>query len=255
MNPEQKASEDVPRTQAFLEPVEVTNKVEVVIQRITHAILDGEFESGMQLPAERQFAESLGVSRAIVREAYSALEVAGMLERRSGSGSYIADVVSPAILRSRALAVIKSGADPYEVWAAREAIEPSLAEMFVSNVTDEELLTLESALNTLEDAIERSDWATYFEADQQFHMTLLGGTHNSSIIRMMESLIGEMRNPLLRMIKESYFLSTASNVFSSESVHRRIYESAIGRDADAYANAMREHFEVLRGIVEYPEKG
>ena len=46
----------------------------------------GEFASGTRLPAERDLARQLGVSRPSVREALIALEVEGWVEVRSGSG-------------------------------------------------------------------------------------------------------------------------------------------------------------------------
>src|SRR5215211_1553365 len=49
----------------------------------------GEFKPGSRLPAERELAQQLGVSRPSVREALIALEVEGWVEVRTGSGVYV----------------------------------------------------------------------------------------------------------------------------------------------------------------------
>jgi GntR family transcriptional regulator len=56
-------------------------------QRIDH----GRLPAGTRLPSEPDLATELGVSRATLREALRALEDEGMLRRRQGSGTYVAD--------------------------------------------------------------------------------------------------------------------------------------------------------------------
>ena len=49
----------------------------------------GEYDVGSRLPAERDLAPQLGVSRPSVREALIALEVEGLVEVRMGSGIHV----------------------------------------------------------------------------------------------------------------------------------------------------------------------
>jgi len=244
-------SEHKPEQSTFLRPVEAVYKVDLVVQQITNAVLNGDLQPGVQLPSEREIAASLGVSRAIVREAYSALQVAGMIERRTGAGSYIKDVSNPDILRSRAVSLLQAGPDPYEVWVAREAIEPGLAPLCIANATDQDMDCLLNALETLERGAEAKDWVAYFEGDRTFHSCYALATHNASVISIMEQLGQEMRNPLMQTIKESYFLSDEPNVEFSERVHRRIYSALVERDAAAASEAMRDHFRLMGDILGY----
>jgi GntR family transcriptional regulator len=46
---------------------------------------------GARLPTERQLAETLGISRPTVRQALELLESDGLIERRQGSGTYVAE--------------------------------------------------------------------------------------------------------------------------------------------------------------------
>lgn len=60
-----------------------------VAEWLIAAIREGEYEVGDKLPLERALAEELGVSRTVVREALSSLQVAGFIEPRVGDGTYV----------------------------------------------------------------------------------------------------------------------------------------------------------------------
>ena len=60
-----------------------------IAERVRVLIAQGRFASGERLPAERDLALQLGVSRPSVREALIALEVEGLIEVRTGSGIYV----------------------------------------------------------------------------------------------------------------------------------------------------------------------
>ncbi|MCW2249035.1 GntR family transcriptional regulator/MocR family aminotransferase [Azospirillum fermentarium] len=63
------------------------------IQRaIRQLILDGALGPGKPLPASRALAVSLGVSRDTVESAYAQLHAEGFIERRVGSGSFVAEM-------------------------------------------------------------------------------------------------------------------------------------------------------------------
>jgi GntR family transcriptional regulator / MocR family aminotransferase len=56
------------------------------------AILARRFAAGMRLPATRELAATMGLSRNTVLGAYEQLEAEGFIEARTGSGSYVADL-------------------------------------------------------------------------------------------------------------------------------------------------------------------
>ena len=62
------------------------------IQRaIRQLILDGALRRGKPLPASRALAKSLGLSRDTIETAYAQLHAEGFIERRVGSGSFVAE--------------------------------------------------------------------------------------------------------------------------------------------------------------------
>ena len=54
-------------------------------------VRSGEFKAGQRLPAERDLAKMLAVSRPVVREAMIALEIGGLIEVRTGSEAFIGE--------------------------------------------------------------------------------------------------------------------------------------------------------------------
>ena len=82
--------------------VERADPVPLAVQisaQLEAAVTGGVLHAGDRLPSSRDLAVSLGVSRTVVTNAYARLFAEGWLEGRHGSGTYVADVAAPAVLR------------------------------------------------------------------------------------------------------------------------------------------------------------
>ncbi|MGV9414175.1 FadR/GntR family transcriptional regulator [Nocardia sp. NPDC003693] len=64
---------------------------DTVFEQLVDEVLDGELPPGSALPAERQLAETLGVSRPTVREALQRLAHTGLVEVRQGGSTTVRD--------------------------------------------------------------------------------------------------------------------------------------------------------------------
>lgn len=64
-------------------------KHELIRQTLTDAIASGQYETGQRLPSESELVKTFGASRPTVNRALRELQLAGMIERRAGSGSYV----------------------------------------------------------------------------------------------------------------------------------------------------------------------
>ncbi|MBI3998745.1 MAG: FadR family transcriptional regulator, partial [Armatimonadetes bacterium] len=67
-------------------------KSALVAEQLIEAIRSNVYRVGSRLPPERVIAEQMGVSRPSVREALSALQLAGVLESRPGDGTYVVEL-------------------------------------------------------------------------------------------------------------------------------------------------------------------
>ena len=93
-----------------LQTVEPRRLYRQIADQIAGLIGNGEFARGSRLPAERELATLLGVSRTSVREALISLEIGGLVEVRVGSGVFvIAGSPFPASQRTRSVFPLCSG--------------------------------------------------------------------------------------------------------------------------------------------------
>ena len=64
-------------------------KHERVRQSLAEGIASGRYEPGQRLPSESELVKTFGASRPTVNRALRELQLAGIIERRAGSGSYV----------------------------------------------------------------------------------------------------------------------------------------------------------------------
>ena len=64
---------------------------ELFVEQLQHMILSGKLKIGEKLPPERQLAEMMQVSRAVVNGGITELEKMGFLVVKPRSGTYVAD--------------------------------------------------------------------------------------------------------------------------------------------------------------------
>jgi len=79
--------------QTLFSGVSHSRTADEVVQQIELLILDGVLRDGDRLPGERELAQSLEVSRPILRDALKELETRGLLISLHGGGTFVADII------------------------------------------------------------------------------------------------------------------------------------------------------------------
>ena len=74
------------------------NISQIITERITAGIMNGELKPGQRLPTEEEFAARIGAGKSSVREAVKILEALGVLEIRRGDGTYVVDEFTGSML-------------------------------------------------------------------------------------------------------------------------------------------------------------
>jgi DNA-binding FadR family transcriptional regulator len=145
-----------------------------VAQQLQRLIASGEFEVGKRLPAERDLAGQFGVSRPTIREAMIALEIAGLVEVRSGSGVY---VTGQKALPGKLGGEQEPG--PFEILEARRMIESEACALAAERISDAQLNELESLLEKMQNTDQSAEDAE--AADHRFHCVIAEACGNSAI--------------------------------------------------------------------------
>lgn len=202
--------------------------------QIAVLIREGEYAAGGRLPAERDLARQLGVSRPTVREALIALEIAGLVEVRTGSGAY----VKPQLAVETAGGSTDTGPGPFELIGARRLVEPPVAALAAQTINESELAGVLEAIELSERRRNSTHWEK-LDADRLFHERIARATRNAVVIDIVEGLWKGMFGPIFAVLSERTQLTHQQSMTIDD--HRTIYGCLERRDASGAHAAMLAH--------------
>ncbi|MTV36972.1 FadR/GntR family transcriptional regulator [Duganella radicis] len=202
----------------------------VVAERIQDLIRQHNMGPGARLPAERELAASLGVSRASLREGLIALELGGVVEVCGGSGVYVRETA--------ATPVPEAGPGPFEVLSARNVIETEVAATAARNATAAALDAILAALLEMERSHE--DRASNEQADRNFHLAIARASGNAALVGVIDYL-WRQRSALWHRMKQHYRTEELRQATLAD--HRAIFNAIAAQDAAGARKAMRAHLQ------------
>ncbi|GAB2699617.1 FadR/GntR family transcriptional regulator [Paenibacillus thermoaerophilus] len=221
---------------------------EQIADRLKQSILAGELQPGAKLPSTKELSERYGVGMSTVREALSALKAMGLVESRQGEGSYVRKIEPADVGMPELSGLLMDKETILELLEARKALEVSNAGIAAEKRTEDDLRRFEALLAAMEKHL--GDETEGERADMAFHLALARATHNSIIVRMLETVSSQMETA----IRETRRLQMYASKSVSEQLwreHRDIYEAIASRDPQRAMDAMRQHlFHVERVLVQ-----
>lgn len=227
-------------------PVVRSHTYELVVERIEEQILDGALRVGDRLPAERDLAGMLGVSRSAVREALRALQAQGVLRMAVGtgpdSGTTVAAMPSQALTRLLRLHVGLANFPLRDVVEARVALERASARSAAQAATDAELHELRELLDRMDDP--DLDRDRFNELDTEFHVAIAEAGGN----RLVADMTIAIRESLLRPLQQAFRDLGDSWAHIAEGLredHRAVLRALDDRDPQQAEQRMEAH---IRGF-------
>lgn len=202
-----------------------------IARQIEGRIRSGDFAVGERLPGEIDLARELGVSRPTVREALIALEIAGQVEIRGGSGSYVRAVQQPRA------AMMDAGPAPFELLKARMLIECEIAAEAAIQASTADLVEIEDTLREMTVSIAAGENSR--NADRRFHLAIAQSIRNSVVSNMVDGLWSGMFSPMFHNLSLRTGLDRHQR--STLRDHREIFKAISERDAGKARSAMRRH--------------
>ena len=170
----------------MFEKLEKLTYSELIIEKMKETILDRRLGPGDRLPSERELAGEFGVSRASIREAIKALTALGLLETRTGDGTYVRPNLGESILEPLSWAVLLAEGVGPDLAETREAIEPDIAGLAAERATAWEKKQLLKTLDAMREAV--GNPPAFAQADLAFHLALAKAAHNQILLEMMNGL-------------------------------------------------------------------
>ncbi|PXA70797.1 FadR/GntR family transcriptional regulator [Cryobacterium arcticum] len=240
------------RSELLLRPVHGGNAFEETVQRLLQTIRLGLIAPGERLPAERELAAMLAVSRDTLRDALASLGEAGYLVSRRGryGGTFVTDelpTTGPALDADGEPVPPRqfSTAELDDALILREVLEVGAARQAASrplSTADREALWA-----SLGDCAAATD-DDYRRLDSRLHLTIGELAGSNSLVPLLAEV--RMRvNELLDSIP-----SLGPNIAHSNRQHEQIVMAILTGNPEAAALAMTEHLVgtalLLRGFLE-----
>lgn len=220
-----------------LRPVEPRRLYRQIADQIRALIVAGDAAPGERLPAERELARRLRVSRPSLREALIALEVEGLLDVRVGSGIY---VLRPGA--GRKSVELDGASGPFEVIRARWMIEGECASLAATHGTASQLRAIRKAHSDLQKEARRHH--NPLGADRAFHVRIAQATGNSALELVVQTLWDQRVGPLYRAleVKLEYPAMAAETLRE----HDAVLEAILARKPAAARAAMHRHMDMTK---------
>jgi DNA-binding GntR family transcriptional regulator len=209
----------MPRSITSLELLRSVTLSGLVQDEILRRIKTGELEAGMKLN-EMDLAEHLKISRSPVREAFRALEEAGLVLLEKNRGVYIREI---------------SDTETAELYEVRAGLDEMAGRQLALKITDTQLQELHAMLDQLEASSIHGELNNYFTLNIAFHDRLVELSGNATMLGLDRQVVNRMH--LLR--RRGFSIAGSSQASHTE--HRRILDALARRDPEAVAIAMRQH--------------
>ena len=206
-----------------------------IAEQLRALIGSGEYQTGARLPAERDIAKELGVSRPSVREALIALEVEGWVEIRTGSGIYVLDRPAPG----NSVPAPTTEWGPLELIRARRVVEGEIASMVATQAKRRDFAAMDLAIQSMQKDADRG--VVPLEGDRAFHSAIVHACGNTVLMETVQSFWDSRRSPLF--VRLGDYFETPKSWQSAIAEHHAILEAMRARDAGAARSAMHAHMD------------
>lgn len=204
---------------------------EQIVERMEEMAEGGLLNPGEKFPPERELMKQLGVSRQVLREAFSVMESQGWVSTTPGGGRiYLGKTGSNPVVLVKAL----QGSALLELLDAREAVECKIVELAAQNATAEDILGLKERIRTL-------DQNGYtFEWNYDFHLAIAETARNNVLHSLLQLLLQIRREVYAR----DYLTKTQLRRLFQD--HLSIVEAIEGGSPEQAREVMRKHISDTR---------
>ena len=220
---------------------------DTVAGELEKRLLEGSLKPGDRLPAERELAVELGVSRPSLREAIQKLVSKGLLSTRHGGGTRVTDRLEAHF--TDPWQDMLQGHPPLQsdLLEFRQMLEGEAAGLAAERATDADLARLDAAHSALVESYGKDDLQRGIAADVAFHQAIAEAAHNVLIGHLSASLMKVLHAHVSRNI--THLHARPQRWVKLEAQHRAIWEAVRTHQPEAAARAARHHIQFVRASM------
>ena len=206
---------------------------EEIAARLLDLIRAEQLRPGDKLPAERELAAEMHVSRPVLREALRALSIMKVVEIRQGAGTYITALEPQQLVSHLEFVFTKDPVALSQVIETRRIVEVGNVRLAAQRISADELADLDSLLGQLRGAVD--DAGRFAELDIAFHDAVCEAAGNFLLVQFMRII-----NTLGKVSREHTGAAAATRRRALKD-HEAIVEALVAHDPAAAASAMEAH--------------
>lgn len=213
----------------FSSPIVVKSVPDEIQHKILSLLSERKLLPGERLPAERELASALRVSRTTLRDALRGLAARGVLQARAGSGWYVqldAGTIDVAI----ALHFELSDLAVDQILEVRRAFEPAVAYHAAISRTAEELEKMRALVDQMEHP---ASGDSYLKLADEFHVLIANSTQNPFFWMALR--------PVFELLGETRHADPNWEGKASQKEHRDLLAAIEAQDGERAAAAMATH--------------
>jgi GntR family transcriptional repressor for pyruvate dehydrogenase complex len=196
-------------------------------------------------------SEKLNVSRASVREAFSALEMMGVISIRPGEGSFVKQVSFEGMLEPLSFLLQVGIDDIMQLLEVRKILEVETAGLAAIRVTPENLEALQRAINNMLEEVRQGEIGDTADAD--FHFAVAAAANNPILITVMNTISDLMRNTFRTSRQKLFIVDNMPMVLYN--AHVGIYEAIASKNANLARIRMRDHLTMVEEAMRTIKSG
>jgi len=211
-----------------------------VVDHLTQRILEGDFKRNELLPAERELASQLGVSRTVIREATKMLQWSGLVNIRQGSGALVRGASSEPVERAFAHALHGEIDALSKVYEVRRALETDIVALAAKRRTDNDIQKLRALCQEMDSLASHhaEQRLRFIDLDMAFHNAIAAATQNNAFVIILQATTTLFANER----KEAKVVGISDQKMQRE--HWRILRAIEDGEAALAVRVMRDHLKM-----------
>jgi GntR family transcriptional repressor for pyruvate dehydrogenase complex len=215
-----------------------TRRTMQVVNYIRSLIEDGTLQPGDQLPPEREFAQTLKISRASLRTGIGYLAAMGVMKIRHGVGTFVADGPPEFGKASLGLMGAMHGFQNWQMFEARIILESNIAALAAERGKDEHYTAMAEEIAEMYAAMKSpSDFLIH---DLLFHRIISQASGNPILASVIETITSALYEKRRKTVERSI------DMRESAEMHREIYRAIRTRKPEEARKLMAEHLRMAQ---------
>jgi GntR family transcriptional repressor for pyruvate dehydrogenase complex len=229
----------------MIKPAKKDSLSQQITRQIIKMVDNGEWKTGSKIPGEVELSGMFEVSRNSIRESLKALELMGIIESKTGIGTFVTENAQVNINTMNLAQIIETESTLIDLMETRLIIEPELAAQAARNVTKKDIEVLKQILMETKDALERNKYV--FEMGFEFHKYVCSLGDNKILNNLLESVTDN-----LIATRGMVFLEHMEAYKIAEEIeeHEIMLELLEKGDACGVKNIMYNHIENSLKVIE-----